>query len=64
MVVGRDVGTLDGRELVGIELGDRVVGLLVEGPLVGLLGFLVGTDVVGLIVCSAVGAAVGPAVLG
>jgi len=64
MVVGLDVGILDGRELVGIEVGDRVVGLEVEGPLVGLLEFLVGIEVVGLIVCSAVGAAVGPVVLG
>ena len=45
-------------------VGRALVGKLVDGPLVGLLEFLVGTDVVGLKVCNAVGAAVGPAVLG
>ncbi len=50
-------------EFVGIFVSLLVVGL-VDGILVGLLDFLVGTDVVGLKVCTAVGVGVGPAVLG
>ena len=57
------VGYNDGFDDPGI-VGRALVGKLVEGPLVGLLEFLVGTDVVGLKVCSAIGAAVGPVVLG
>ena len=61
---GLDVCTIVGRALVGIVVGYRLGFLVAYGILVGVEVFVVGADVVGLKVCSNVGAFVGPAVLG